>query len=211
MEPKAAQKLGAVLGMMYEQLQNAATKDDLKDLREVAGDLAEAQKHIETRLVELTEARKRTETRLDELAQAQKSLTEAQIGTETSLACLADRLDDTNKQMGGISNTIGYTLENAADRALPPLLERDHGLKLTEPLRRDYLAAATGRDLEVNIVGRGTKDGEPVWIIGEAKARLSQNEVNRFIRGRVAPLTPVCGKIIPLLVAHMFSAPDVPA
>jgi myosin heavy subunit len=173
-------------------------------------ELTEAQKRTEARLGELAEAQKRTEARVEELTRSQKELAEAQKRTESALAKLAERLDDTNKQLGGLAITVGFTLENEAYRALPVLLERDHQLKLTEPLRRDYLADAKGRDLEVNILGRGIHGSDPVWIIGEAKAQLSKNEVDRFIRNRVEPLKPVCGKVFPILVAHMVSSRDVP-
>ena len=259
MDPKPAQKLASVLGLIYEDLQNTVKRSDFEALQRVVGELAvsqkelaeaqkrtearlqelteaqnrtearvgeltEAQKRTEARVQELTEAQKRTEARLGELAEAQKrtearveeltrsqkELAEAQKRTESALAKLAERLDDTNKQLGGLAITVGFTLENEAYRALPVLLERDHQLKLTEPLRRDYLADAKGRDLEVNILGRGIHGSDPVWIIGEAKAQLSKNEVDRFIRNRVEPLKPVCGKVFPILVAHMVSSRDVP-
>ena len=301
MDPKPAQKLASVLGLIYEDLQNTVKRSDFEALQRVVGELAvsqkelaeaqkrtearlqelteaqnrtearvgeltEAQKRTEARVQELTEAQKRTEARLGELTEAQnrtearveeltrsqkelaeaqrrtearveelarsqkelaeaqkrtearveeltrsqKELAEAQKRTESALAKLAERLDDTNKQLGGLAITVGFTLENEAYRALPVLLERDHQLKLTEPLRRDYLADAKGRDLEVNILGRGIHGSDPVWIIGEAKAQLSKNEVDRFIRNRVEPLKPVCGKVFPILVAHMVSSRDVP-
>jgi hypothetical protein len=53
-------------------------------------------------------------------------------------ACaLADRLNDTNKQLGGLSMTVGYQLEDRAYRFLPGLLRRDYEIELEEPLRRD--------------------------------------------------------------------------
>ena len=259
MDPKPAQKLASVLGLIYEDLQNTVKRSDFEALQRVVGELAvsqkelaeaqkrtearlqelteaqnrtearvgelteaqkrtearvqeltEAQKRTEARLGELTEAQNRTEARVEELTRSQKELAEAQKRTESALAKLAERLDDTNKQLGGLAITVGFTLENEAYRALPVLLERDHQLKLTEPLRRDYLADAKGRDLEVNILGRGIHGSDPVWIIGEAKAQLSKNEVDRFIRNRVEPLKPVCGKVFPILVAHMVSSRDVP-
>ena len=293
MEPRAAQKLASVLGAMYEELQNTASKREFNELcqvvRELAEaqnrtearldqltqrveelaeaqnrtearldqltqrveELAEAQKRTEQRVEELAEAQKRTEQRVEELAEAQKrtearldqlthrvdQLAEAQKLTESRLAelalrvdqlavaqkrteealarltlrvdHLAERLDDTNRQVGGLSATVGYTLENEAYRALPPLLERDHGLTLTEPLTRGWLQDAQGRDLEVNILGRATRGGEPLWIIGESKVQLSANDVDRFLSRRVEPLQAVCGTIFPVLVTHMITARDV--
>ena len=231
LEPQAARKLASVLGVIYEDLQQTVTKAEFNDLRQVVRELAEAQKRTETRVEELAEAQKRTEIRVEELAEAQKrteqalaqltvrvdrltervdQLTEQMSRLTERVDRLTDRLDDTNRQVGGLAITIGYTLENEAYRALPPLLERDYGLVLTEPLRRGWLADAEGRDLEVNILGRGTRAGEPVWIIGESKSQLSANDVDRFLRRRVEALAPVCGKVFPVLVTHMVTARDVP-
>ncbi len=165
-------------------------------LTERVDQLAEQMTHLTARVDRLTE-------RVDQLTEQMSRLTER-------VDRLTDRLDDTNRQVGGLAITIGYTLENEAYRALPPLLERDYGLVLTEPLRRGWLADAEGRDLEVNILGRGTRAGEPVWIIGESKSQLSANDVDRFLRRRVEALAPVCGKVFPVLVTHMVTARDVP-
>lgn len=273
LEPKVAQKLASVLGMIYEDLQQTVTKAEFNELRQIVRELAEAQKRTEARVEELAEAQKRTEARVEELAEAQKrtearveelaeaqkrtearldqltervnQLAEAQQHTEKQLAELAAaqvrteqalaqltvrvdqltarmdqlaqrvdhldrRLDDTNRQLGGLTATVGYTLENEAYRALPALLERDHGVVLTEPLRRGWLTDVRGRDLEVNILGRATRAGEEVWVLGESKSQLSANEVDRFLQQRVAVLQPVLGKVFPVLVAHMVTSKDVP-
>ena len=52
-------------------------------------------------------------------------LTEVLIELHAGLATSVDMQDlkDAVKELGGLSNTVGYTLENAAYRALPALLE----------------------------------------------------------------------------------------
>ena len=187
-------------------------------------ELAEAQAHTEQALARLTERVDQLTARVDQLAVRMDQLT-ARLDQLTErvdqlavrmdqlaeqVGVLSRRLDDTNRQLGGLSATVGYTLEDAAYRGLPPLLERDHGLVLAEPLRRDWLTDAEGRDVEVNILGRGTRGGEPVWVIGEGKAQLSRNDVDRFLKRRVEALTPVCGKVFPVLVTYMVTSRDVP-
>ncbi len=202
-------------------------------------ELAEAQKRTEQRVEELSEVQKRTEERLEQLTRRVDALAEAQQRTETRLAelalrvdqlavaqkrteealtqlalrvdHLAERLDDTNKQLGGLTATVGYTLENQAYRALPPLLERDHGLVLREPLRRGWLRDAEGRPIEVNILGQGSRGAQSLWIIGESKVQLSARDVDRFLQRRVETLRPVLGEIFPVVVAHMVTGPDVEA
>lgn len=117
---------------------------------------------------------------------------------------------DSTLRCGDLVADAIYCLANQAYNTLPALLARDFGVVLDEPLRRDWLTDAEGRDLEVNILGRGHRGGESVWVIGESKVQLSANDVDRFLRRRVEPLRPVCGAIFPVLVAHMVTARDVP-
>ncbi len=221
------------LAVRVDQLAEAQQRTEAR-----VEELAEAQKRTEQALAQLTARVDRLTERVDQLAEQMVHLTERvdrltervdQLTEQMTrltervdqLAARMDqlvqrvdhldrRLEDTNRQLGGLTTTVGYTLENEAYRALPPLLERDHGLVLTEPLRRGWLTDARGRDLEVNILGRGTRAGEPVWVIGESKSQLSANEVDRFLQQRVALLEPVCGRVFPVLVTHMVTGKDVP-
>ncbi len=190
-------------------------------------ELAEAQKITEQRVNELTEAQKRTEIRLNELAEAQKiteqrvnelteaqkrtelrveELTKAQYKTENELKRLAEALNETREQLGGISDTIGYTLENEAFKALPNLLHRDYGLVVVGRLKRGYIKDKKGRPIEVNIIGEATSNGKKVSIIGECKVRLSKKAIKEFVKRRVEAFKGrVEGEIFPVLVTHMIS------
>ena len=201
-----------------EELAEAQRRTDerLEALAVRVDQLAEAQKRTEQRLEELAEAQKRTEQRLEELAEAQRQ-TEQRVQTlairldqlAEALQETRERLDETNRQLGGLSATVGYTLENAAYRALPALLERDHRVRVLEKIRRDFLTDSEGRNLEVNILARAEQDGQPVWIVGESKTQLSCNDVDRFLRRRLERLQPVLGRVFPVLVTHMISGPEV--
>jgi len=192
------------------------TEERLEALGRRVDELAEAQKRTEQRVEELAEAQKRTEQRLEELAEAQKRTEErvealARRMEELTgrVEELADRLGETNRQLGGLAETVGYTLENAAYRALPGLLARDHGVRLVEGLRRDFVVDAGGQAWEVNILGRAEVSGQVVWVVGESKVQLSRNDVDRFVRRRLERLEPVLGRVLPVLVAHMVSEPGV--
>ncbi len=186
------------------------TEQALANLTQRVDQLTVRMDQLTQRVDQLTERMDQLTQRVDQLAERMDQLTQRVDQLAEQMGVLSQRLDDTNRQVGGLNITIGYTLENEAYRALPSLLERDHGLVLTEPLRRDWLTDAAGRDVEVNIVGRGTRAGEPVWVIGESKAQLSRNDVERFLKRRVEALAPVCGKVFPVLVTHMITAKDVP-
>ncbi len=58
-EPTAARKITEILGTIYEELRNTVTKEDLKELKEVVAELAEAQKRTEQRVEELAEAQRK--------------------------------------------------------------------------------------------------------------------------------------------------------
>jgi DNA repair exonuclease SbcCD ATPase subunit len=224
MDPTAARKLAAILDSLYQDVKQTVTRADFEELKGVVRELAEAQKRTEARVEELAEAQKRTESRVEELAEAQKQtesrvaelaeaqkrtesrvaeLAEAQKRTEESLRALADRLNDSNKQLGGLSMTVGYQLEDRAYRFLPRLLRRDFEIELEEPLRRDYLADRRGRDIEVNILGLARRAGRPILIVGESKAQLSRREVDQFLGKRMAVLESGGRELFPVIVAYM--------
>jgi len=173
-------------------------------------ELAEAQKRTEQRLEELAEAQKRTERRLEELAEAQarterqvarteqrlEELAEAQTRTERRLDRLAEAQERTERQvarltgevvrikenLGGLSHTVGYRLEDEAIWSLPGLLERDHGIVVEGSLRRDHLETRPNRYEELNIWGEGARGGERVHILGEAKSQLKKRDVDDFLK-----------------------------
>ncbi len=185
-------------------------------------ELAAAQQRTERRLEELAAAQQRTERRLEELAAAQQrterrleELAVAQQKTEAALQQLIQDHQETRRQLGGLSATVGYRLEDEAFKALPRLLERDFGLIVQGRLKRGYVPDVEGRLLEVNIFGQAVRNdgatptGRVVTIVGEGKSQLSANDVDRFIRRKLARLQGAFDELFPLLVTYMITAPDV--
>ena len=139
-----------------------------------------------------------------------EELAEAQRRTEKTLQVLIREHAKTRDQVGGLSITVGYTLENEAMKALPALLEREFGLKVEGKFVRRFVQDKKGRLIEVNIIGKAVKNGQKVIIIGEAKAQLSKNKVLEFLRKKVRPLEGVFREQpFPILVTHMITQPDV--
>ncbi|MBW1675398.1 MAG: hypothetical protein JRF30_11745 [Deltaproteobacteria bacterium] len=66
------------------------------------------------------------------LALAQKELAEAQKKTEEALRTVIKEQKKIRKDFGGLSDSIGYTLEDRAIRCLPNILQKDFGLKIVE-------------------------------------------------------------------------------
>ncbi len=186
-------------------------------------ELAAVQQRTEQRVAELAAAQQRTEQRMDQLIERMDQLTErmdqlaaAQQRTEQTVRELVIRMDqlveehrDTRRQLGGLSMSFGYHLENIAYRALPQLLADDYGLIVEGRLKRGYVTDDRGRSVEINILGTARQDERTVTIIGESKSQLSHNDIDDFFQRRVQHLTGTFPNIFPILVTHMTSGPDV--
>jgi len=167
------------------------TEERVSGLEEAVKALAEAQRKTEERVSRLeeaverlAEAQRKTEERLDQLAEAQRR-------TEEELRKLIGEHRRTREELGGLSHTVGYILEDRAYVSLPELLKRDTGVEVEE-LKRDFVEFAPGRYEEINILGKGRRDGERVWIIGDCKAQLKKRDVDAFLRrlSRIEHLFP---------------------
>ncbi|MCX7942276.1 MAG: hypothetical protein N2516_04170, partial [Dictyoglomaceae bacterium] len=150
--------------------------------------LAEAQRRTEERLNALAEAQRKTEERLNALAEAQRkteerlnALAEAQRRTEEELRSLTLVVKDLQRQVGGISHSVGFDLENQSYKYLPNLLKRDFGIVVKERLIRKFIKNKKGQYLEINIIGKGEREGKEINIIGEAKTNLSLRHIEDFI------------------------------
>ena len=198
-----------------------ATKDEVNELRDAIKQLTKAQSRTEERLNQLTEVQSRTEERinqlveaqsktekmLDQLAEAQIQLAEAQMKTEEELAKLTLVVGRVQKQFGGLSDSIGFMLEDRAFSALPTLLKDRFGIKVQGRLIRTFLKNAQGKNEEVNIYGKGLKDGSELVIIGESKSQLSKKHISKF-KKKLARLEPVLGTLFPLMITYM-AEPEV--
>ena len=204
--------------VLDEQRTGLATSVDMQDLKDAVKRLAIAQARTEERLErvevaieKLTAAQARTEDRMDRVEAAIEKLTAAQIQTEQTLNNLIGAHRETRRQLGGLSKTLGYTLENVAYRALPAHLKADYGIEVQGQLIRTYLKDNRGRSLEVNIYGKGRENGREVVILGESKIQLSANNIDRFINRRLKPLRPQFENVLPVLITHMISSEPVAA
>ena len=184
-DPAQANVLSEVITEAYSELVKTS---DFNELKGIVKELAEAQK---------------------ELTEAQKELTEAQKRTEKELQDLVKEHKKTREQVGGLSNTVGYKLEDEAFKALPKLLKKDFKLVVQGRLKRRFIKDNKGKEIEINIIGQASRNGRKVTIIGESKSQLSKNGVNEFIRKKLKRLEGALKEIFPVLVTYMISEPDV--
>ncbi|PJF48815.1 MAG: hypothetical protein D6709_05390 [Chloroflexi bacterium] len=174
-------------------------------------ELAEAQKHTDQRVAELAEAQKRTEQRVAELAEAQKhtdqrvaELAEAQRQTSDQLRDLIGVVRGLATEVGSLSRTMSYSLENEAYRLLPDLLRRNFGLEIEQKLVRTEINGE-----EINLFGRARRNGQTVLIVGESKLRLDmrsaeRQEVFEQLERKVAAVREAYPgqEIMPVLITH---------
>ena len=180
--------------------------DDLKETME-----ASAARKITEVIAAMYEELKNSVTKVEfnELKEIVSELAEAQKRTEEEVRKLVHEHGDTRKQLGGLSMTVGYTLENEAYKALPRLLKRDAGLTIKGKLNRQYVTDNKGQYIEVNIVGEAAKNGKKIFVVGEGKSQLSKNDVDDFIRKKLNRLEGVFANIFPVLITHMISSPGI--
>ncbi len=181
-----------------EELAEAQKRTELK-----VEELAEAQRGTEKRLdsltvkvEELAEAQRRTETRVEELAEAQKQ-------TELEITKLSKRLRQTRQMVGGLSDSVGYGLEDRAIAVMPSLLKEKFGIESDNGFVRKYIIL-DGQEVELNMFGTGHKADEKWFVVGEAKAKLSQKDVDKFLRllSRLRTSKFVEDQVFPIIVTY---------
>ena len=214
-------ELAEVQKRTEERLEQLTVRVDELAIR--VDELAQAQKRTEERLEQLTvrvdelaEAQKRTEERLEQLTVRVDELAEAQKQTEFKLQRLTEEVRklnadhaETRRQLGGITATIGYTLENESYKALPRLLQEDYGIIVQGRLDRDYIVDNQGKEIEINILGKAHQNGNELLIVGESKSQLSRNDVDKFIRKKLKRLEGIHEHLFPIIVTHMITSRDV--
>ncbi len=202
--PHQAIVLAEVVTDAYDDLVKTS---DFSELKAIVRELAEAQKRtegrigrLETTVAELAEAQKRTESRVEELAEVQKE-------TQYQIQALTHQLRETNNTLGGLGRSFSYALENEAYRMIPALLKERYGIEMRERFVRTHIGGE-----EINLFGRGRRDGQEVLLVGEVKLRLDERRVDQT--GEPIALTQLATKveavqqeypdeeIVPVLITH---------
>ena len=109
---------------------------------------------------------------VQQLADAQKELTDAQKRTEKELRNLA-------RQVGGLSEAFGGSLEDFALDLVPELLEKSWNLKIEDVGKDEFII--NKKTVELDLVIRGNREGNPIIVLGEVKSNLTAFEVDKFL------------------------------
>jgi hypothetical protein len=124
---------------------------------------------------------------------------------------LADEEDELYNLLAGLEKVPICLLANDAYESLPPLLERDYGVRVLTPLIRDLIEDDQGNEYEVDILGEAERDGEQLLIVGECKMQLSKQEIDRFLRRKIKPVQRIFSgrTLFPVMVAHTITTKRV--
>lgn len=219
MEPDAAEKIIEVIGSVFDEIKNSVTKTEFHELKEVVRDLALAQRSTEDsvqklshnvqqmagQLSQLTERVDTLAVRMDQLTEKvdQLSSNVQDIVRESKIA--TEERKEIWRQIGGMSHTIGYFLEDKSYPVLPHLLERDHSIIIQDKLKRGFLEIPKNKFVEINIWGKGTRLGTQLEIIGEAKTQLKKKDVDKLLMTVKAVENYIRAQIVPVCVTFQTS------
>jgi hypothetical protein len=225
-EPQLRGVLISILEELERQREETVTKNEFNELKEIVRELAIAQRDTEKAAQDLQTTTKDLQFTVKDLQSTTKDLQitvkdlqsttkDLQIAVRDTQYALQDLIIEHSKtrdQVGGLSNSVGYILENEAYKFLPALLRREFGLVVKGKLLRDFVKDNRGREIEVNILGQATRKHNRYVIVGESKSQLSKNKVSEFLNKKLKRLDGVFeAELFPILVTHMKSEPDVEA
>jgi DNA repair exonuclease SbcCD ATPase subunit len=199
-----AKLFAQTIGTMIEEAKNAATKDDIRLLRETIeantarvaaalATLAEAQVRAEARLAGVEDRLERAEARLagveDRLERAEARL----AGVEDRLARLEAVVAELVAAIKGLAirsdRHEGTLLELKFRDRLPSYLGRYlRRAKVLQPadlldeVEASLESAEVDDFLRADVLARGTVNGEPTYVIGEVSYTADAGDVERAAR-----------------------------
>jgi outer membrane murein-binding lipoprotein Lpp len=141
-------------------------------------------------LRELAAAQARTDetvkqlaTNLERLAAEVEQLAAAQARTDATVERLAAEVKQlatemraVRRELGGLSDRVGFGLEELGGIVLPGVLEHDHGVRILGGFERAFVRTPMGEE-EIDLAADGERDGKPVRVVVESKSRAYEADV----------------------------------
>jgi len=185
-----AKVFAQTLGTMIEEAKNAATKDDIRLLREsvdvnaarvdaALATLAERMVELTVRVDALAEAQLRTEARVDRLEQAVEKLAERMnqlTAVVEKIVIRSDRHEGTLLELkfrDRLPSYLGRYLRRA--KVLQPA-------DLLDEVEASLESAEVDDFLRADVLAQGTVNGEPTYVIGEVSYTADASDVERAAR-----------------------------
>ena len=143
--------------------------------------------------------------RVDDLTVKMAQLTSNMSRLEGKVESLVGEMKNFKEQLGGLSHTVGYRLEDESYVKLPAILKRDHAVVVKGHLKRGWIELGKNKFIELNIWGHGERHGKTVEIIGEAKSQLKKRDVDNFLENLDLIRPHLKRDIYPLCVTYQTS------
>lgn len=157
--PEQATVLAETIHDAYADLVKTS---DFNELKEIVRDLAEQQQAFAQQQ--------------QAFAQEQRLLAQAQRDTDTRLGKLIDVVSNLAQEVGGLSRSASYALENESYRQLPAYLKANYDIVLEKRLVRSEINGE-----EVDIFALGQRNGTPIVVVGETKLQLDRRRGGRDV------------------------------
>ena len=190
-EPQSAMLVAA----FEESRDRLATLEDFSQLKDSINRVAVAQEKTERELRALAESHKELAESHKEMAEAHKEMAEAHKGMAGAHKEMAEAqketawsMKDLRKQVGGLSQSVGYGLEAYAMERIPKILAERLGL-VEESSGPEQFVYPDGTEDEIDVVVRGTIGGRRVVFLCETKTNITPQEIRDFllVADRVRP------------------------
>ena len=183
-EPQTAMLVAA----FEESRDRLATLEDFSQLKDSINRVAVAQEKTERELRALAEAQKELAEAHKEMAEAHKEMAGAHKEMAEAHKETAWSMKDLRKQVGGLSQSVGYGLEAYAMERIPKILAKRLGL-VEESSGPEQFVYPDGTEDEIDVVVRGTIGGRRVVFLCETKTNITPQEIRDFllVADRVRP------------------------
>ncbi|MEM2604518.1 MAG: hypothetical protein QW353_06455 [Candidatus Korarchaeum sp.] len=181
------------IGKLVEQMNRVA--EEQKRLRE---DFNEMLKRVDRNTRAITQLRGAIRGLLEAQAKSEERLSRLEVAVDKLVTAVAEL----RVEVGRLSDTVGYGLEDIARILVPPWLERLQGVELVSELRREFLRL-DGEEVEVNLYSEGKKEGRDVRVLGEVKSRIYGGDVRRLYNNAVSPLRRAGFEVIAFMVGYV--------
>ena len=159
--------------------------ESLKRTDKKVDDLAEGLKRTDKKVEELGDSLKRTDKKVDDLAESLKKtdkkvdeLAHAQKETDKKVDKLEKSVQNLVRQVGGLSESFGGSLEDFALDIVPEVLENNWNMIIDSSYIEDFVLR--GRTIEVDLIIEGTIQDKPIVILCEVKSNLTLEEAKKF-------------------------------
>jgi len=216
---EGAKGFAQTLGTMFEEAKNAATKEDMRILRESAStdfsrleaamtNLAQAQGRTEARVEELAQAQGRTEAQVKELAQAQgrtESRVEELAVNMTSFSTILNQLVIRSDRHEG--SLLELRFRDRLPAYLGRFLRKGRVIQasdLLDQIEPKLAEAAVDDFLRTDVVATGMVEGQSTYLVGEVSYTVDADDVMRAAR-RAACLVKAGLPTIPLVACEKIS------